>query len=423
MLVVIQCRLSLFESLDRLCDKQVFMRKLHFAFKGKFMPLTSKLAVLFVIAAGIGFAQANDLPVTNGATTKPVSTDQPIFKFGGFGTLGISHSNMGLGDYVLDSTLPKGPGISNRWSANNDSRIGVQATASFTPKVSAVLQLISEYQFDGNYHPIVEWANVKYAFTPDAYLRIGRIALPTFMNSDSRKVGYSYPWIHPPVELYRALSITNSDGMDASYRFQIGEAGNSVKIIYGKHRDERPASTSLSRNIWGIFDTLEYGPATLRAGYQERESSSHNRLTGVTGAWIRNSDLTLGASYDPGAWFVMSEWIQRKSNTKLDAMYVSAGSRIDKLTPYMAYSQNSPASFLSGLPAPTAASIRSSRRSQDTISLGVRWDFMKNTDFKLQFDRVKLSNDSNGYLVNVPAGVNLYGSKFHVISTVVDFVF
>jgi hypothetical protein len=48
---------------------------------------------------------------------------------------------------------------------------------------------------------------------------------------------------------------------------------------------------------------------------------------------------------------------------------------------------------------------------------------MRNYDFKVQYGQVKLSDSSNGYLVNVPMGVTLYGSKFHVFSAVVDFVF
>jgi hypothetical protein len=48
---------------------------------------------------------------------------------------------------------------------------------------------------------------------------------------------------------------------------------------------------------------------------------------------------------------------------------------------------------------------------------------MKDTDLKLQFDHVKLSDNSNGFLANVPANISLYGAKFHVISAVVDFVF
>jgi len=385
-----------------------------------------KLIVISVLASCITVAEAAEKDPTSSAglvadTENAVA--KPIFKLGGFGTLGVSHSSQGLGDYVLDSTFPKGPGLSSNWATSNDSRIGVQVSANFTPKISAVLQVVSEYEADSNYRPGVEWANVKYAFTPDAYIRVGRIALPTFLYSNNREVGYSYPWIHPPVDLYRQLPMTNSDGLDASYRFEIGEAMNSIKIIYGRGKTDRPTSTSTAKDLRGIFDTLEYGPATLRVGYQERETSTLNLLTGVSGEWVPNSDLSIGAIYDAGDWFAMSEWIQRKSTTKLNAMYLSAGRRINQYTPYLTYSRNSQASFLPGFPAPTESAIQNAKRSESTASLGMRWDFMKNADIKLQLDQVHLGDDSNGYLANVPAGVILYGTRFHVISAVLDFVF
>ena len=228
---------------------------------------------------------------------------------------------------------------------------------------------------------------------------------------------------HPPADLYRELAITNSDGADAMYRFDLGNAGNSIRLIYGKNKIDRPTSVSTSRNMWGVFDSLEYGSVTFRAGYQIREASSQSLITGINGAWIKNSDLSLGASYDPGDWFAMSEWIQRRSTTKVDGMYISAGRRMDKFIPYLTYSQNSQGSLLPGFPPPTTASIQYAKRSQNTLSMGVRWDFMKNTDVKLQYDLVKLGDNSNGYLANVPANVILYGTRFHVVSAVLDFVF
>jgi hypothetical protein len=48
---------------------------------------------------------------------------------------------------------------------------------------------------------------------------------------------------------------------------------------------------------------------------------------------------------------------------------------------------------------------------------------MKDADFKFQYDQVQLSDSSNGFLANVPSGVNLFGARFHVISTVFDFIF
>ena len=358
------------------------------------------------------------------ANAETIEAQQTRVVFGGFGSLGVSHSSMGSGDYTLDSSIPKGAGLSEDWSAGNDSRIAGQVSAIFTPKVSAVLQVVSEYHTPNTYEPEVEWANVKYAFSPDVYIRVGRIALPTFLHSDNRDVGYTYVWIHPPLELYRQLPISHSDGVDAMYRVQIGESVNSIKaILYGENKLERENSTSTSKDMWGIFDTTEYGQTTVHLGYQERLASSENNQTGVSGPWIRNSDLTIGVQYDPGDWFAISEWIQRKSTTKISAIYVSAGYRINKFTPYMTYAQNSPGSFLPGFPPQSANSIRLANRSQSAVSMGVRWDFMKDNDFKLQYDQVKLSDNSNGFLANVPAGLSLYGAKFHVVSAVFDFVF
>jgi hypothetical protein len=355
---------------------------------------------------------------------KAGETNQPKVIFDGFGSLGVSHSSMHMGDYTLDSTIPKGAGLSEDWSTTNDTRIAGHLVAQFTPKVSAVLQVVSEYTAENTFQPEVEWANVKYAFTPDTYIRIGRIVLPTFLDSDNRDVGYTYVWIHPPLELYRQVAITHSDGIDAMYHVDIGKMGNTIKsIIYGENTIERPTGKSISKDMWGIFDTIEYGPATAHVGYQERLSASQDFQTGLTGAWVRNSNLSVGMQYDPGNWFVMSEWLQRKSTTKISAMYISAGYRIKKFTPYLTYSQNSPGSFLQGSPTPSSNSLRLANRSQSTVSLGVRWDFRRNTDFKLQYDQVKLSDNSNGYLANVPPNVSLYGSTFHVITAVVDFVF
>ena len=277
---------------------------------------------------------------------------------------------------------------------------------------------------ENSYKPEIEWANVKYAFTPDAYIRFGRIAVPTFLNSDNRDVGYTYVWIHPPIELYRQLAITHSDGVDAMYRVDIGEAVHTIKaILYGENTLERSTSKSNSKDMWGIFDTIEYGSTTAHLGYQERSAPKISQ-TGVTGRVDQeqrsvssgfNMIRATGSSYPSGC--------NASQPTRSSAMYVSGGYRVKKFTPYLTYAQNSPGSFLPGFPPPSSDSIRLAERSQSAISLGVRWDFMKNTDLKFQYDQVKLSDNSNGFLANVPAGVTLYGAKFHVISAVVDFIF
>jgi hypothetical protein len=361
------------------------------------------------------------------ANAGAAESDMPKVTFGGFGSLGISHSSMGMGDYVLDSSIPSGPGLSDNWSAKNDTRIAGHLAAEFSPNVSAVLQVDSEYHIGSTYAPEIEFANVKYAFSPDTSIRAGRLSLPTFLESENRDIGYTYAWIHPPVEVYRQEPITHSDGIDVSYRLQIGDAGNSFNAIYGRSTNEtndfQTALDLSSKQLWGVFDTVEYGSSMIHFGYQQRETDSGYLLTGEPDSYVKDSDLSAGIQYDTGDWFAMSEWIQRRSTYKTGAMYVSGGYRINKFTPYLTYAQSSPGSFLPGFDPPSSTAIQLANRSQSTLSLGTRWDFRKDTDLKLQIDRVKLGDDSNGFLENVPAGVDLSGQTFHVISAVVDFVF
>jgi len=64
----------------------------------------------------------------------------------------------------------------------------------------------------------------------------------------------------------------------------------------------------------------------------------------------------------------------------------------------------------------------SAKPVQNTISIGVRWDFMKNTDLKLQFDHTSIGDGSIGMLSNTQPGFQL-GGKVNMLSATVDFVF
>src|SRR5690606_27859541 len=126
---------------------------------------------------------------------------ESMFSFSGFGTVGVVHNSEDHADFATDFG-PDGAGYSDSWSANPDSRLGFQVDAQFSERFSAVVQALSEYDYNGSHSPRVTLAHVKYAFTPALSLRLGRIASPTFMLSDYRKVGYAMPWLRPPVEVY-----------------------------------------------------------------------------------------------------------------------------------------------------------------------------------------------------------------------------
>jgi len=128
--------------------------------------------------------------------------EAPSWKFSGYGTVGVAHSDNRQADYLIDEFKPNGPGYTRSWSPDVDSRLGLQLSAQFTPTLSAVVQVLSKQDENNSYRPELEWANVRWQPTPEFSLRAGRIVLPVFMVTDTRWVGYSNPWVRPPVEMY-----------------------------------------------------------------------------------------------------------------------------------------------------------------------------------------------------------------------------
>lgn len=399
----------------------------------------------------------------------------PKLSFSGFGTLGLVHSGEDKADFVGNFSQPHGAGYTRRWGADVDSRIGVQADANFNDKLSAVVQVVSQQDFDNRYTPQVEWANVKYQFTPEFSVRAGRTLLATFMMSDSRLVGYTNHWVRPPLEIYGMLPVTNKDGIDALYRFHFGEATNSVQASYGQTTMKLPNGGEVrGRYVFDINDTLEYAHSTVHVGYTSLQGDVRSpgldslfngftqfgntvsaipglQATGAQALALVNkyqlirfpySVLTLGAEYNPGNWLLMGEWASAKTSAAISnatAWYVTGGYRIGRFTPYLTVAElkvdklSEPGISTTGLPPPlalTAAELNSGLSavingyalSQRTASAGIRWDFRRNAALKLQYDRLSLGAGSTGWLGNIQPGFQL-GGKVNVFSAAVDFVF
>ena len=404
-------------------------------------------AVLLMLLCTTG-ARAEDLGTTN-------------FSFSGFGTLGLAHSTEDQADFTNSPfTKPNGAGHTRNWSADTDSRVGLQVIANVTPQVSAVLQVIAQQRYDNTYTPAVEWANIKYTFSPDFNVRFGRIAMPTSLVGDYRYVGYSTPWVRPPVELYGQIPISNNDGADASYRLHIGEVASTFQVSYGSTEIKLPGESSPAhlKNAVGIFNTTEYGPASFHVAYQDAKFTLDSvkplfdafRQFGPTGVAIadiyevnnkRISLLSFGANYDPGDWFLMGEWSKGDFTSLFGTQvnwYVSSGYRIGSFTPYVIYSKSKKDGatsdpgldltllppFLVGSASALNAGLNSllQTTAAQTISIGSRWDFKKNAALKVQFDHTKLDDNSSGNLINLQPGYQR-GGTFNVLSVALDFVF
>ena len=391
--------------------------------------------------------------------------EAPSIKFSGYGTLGVAHSDDRQAEYLVDEFKPNGPGYTRSWSPDVDRRLGLQLSAQLTSSVSAVVQVLAQQDENDSYRPELEWANVRWQPTPEFSIRAGRIVLPVFMVTDTRRVGYANPWVRPPVEMYAMVPVTHNDGVDASYRLELASAANTFQLTAGTWKHDFPTATGYgggtakARDILEFIDTYEQGPLTLRASVGQAhleipQFSAYGdafRAFGPAGEALADryvppkmhlTYVGLGATYDPGRWFAMAEWGRFDTRSLLGtkvAWYASAGYRVGKFTPYVTYARASadsatsdPGIPLAGLPAPVAAGAAALNAAlnqtlnllprQHTISVGARWDIAKNAAIKMQYDRVDLDAGSTGTFGNIQPGFQP-GGRVGIFSAVVDFVF
>ena len=123
---------------------------------------------------------------------------------------------------------------------------------------------------------------------------------------------------------------------------------------------------------------------------------------------------------------------------KNTAWYASGGYRFGKFTPFLTYGSvkqdsntSDPGLNLAALPpflvGPATGlnaglnAILGSAAVQTTISVGSRWDLMRNVDLKLQYDHTRHGAGSPGTLSNLQPGFRP-GGTVDLVSVALDFV-
>ncbi len=395
------------------------------------------------------------------ARGRAIELGSPDYTLSGFGTLGEVHANTDEADFTSSIFKPNGAGYTRDWSPAVDSRLGLQFNGDFLPDLSAVVQVIVQQQYDDHYVPALEWANLRYAITPDLSVRAGRIVLPTLIDSESFSVGYANPWVRPPPEVYSLLPITNNDGFDVSYRLNVGDFNDTIQGEFGWNHMQSPSAIGgegRSNDLWGFSDTADYSHWTLHLAYEALHLTIAGtdplfdafRQFGAQGqqiAQLYDIDAkpfitkTVGVSYDSGGWFAMAEWGHADTNffqNTNTAWYATAGYRVHQVTPYVTVAKRKTDAFpirglaLSGLTPPQSAeaaglnaaltALLATAAVQQSLSIGTRWDFYNDLDLKLQYDEVRLDPGSTGLLINVQPGFRV-GSTYSLLSACIDFVF
>lgn len=373
----------------------------------------------------------------------------------GFGTLGMTYNHTDQAEFIRDMSQQSGPAA--EWTPDVDSRLGLQLGWRFTPQIDVVAQGVSRYNHAGNYDPQLTWAFVRYNPNPDLQIRLGRVALDMYMLADSRDVGYSYLWARPPVDYYGVRHLSQMDGGDITLRRPLGE-GLLWGKLYGGRADEKISSDiqevifdAAGSQIYGghlnyevgnwrwqvgateiryeltpssaymrDIQTLEYLAIALRPLPQAAEAAAWAAVLRELIASHTMQITSAGVAYDRGpfqAQAMVGHLNRPGDEFDVTSAFVTLGYRIDPVTPYVTLSGAHTKGYRVrdiGLDVPGKVGV-----TQQTLSLGARYDVAPNVALKTQIDLVNVDQNLVLWRSADPA----WDGRTTVFSLNLDFVF
>jgi hypothetical protein len=295
-----------------------------------------------------------------------------------------------------------------------DNHLGVQFASTINPKMNVTAQMIARGGGgSGNYNLEADWAYVDFQALESVRLRIGKYKIPQFIASDYLDVGYAYPWVRPPQDVYSTNPLISLNGVDMLYKVGVGDSKLFFDFFYGDgtHKTFVPPRTvdlsggTLPASMKGqeiSFDTTEtIGGAikyaaphyTVRAGYFTTKVTQDTfGLTDVPGAFGG-----VGFTLDYNNMIAYAEFIRRNTDPDMagafpdqDAWYVTLGYRMGKFLPTYTVSQ-----IAQGVDKSPLAIEETSQ------ALGLRYDLLPSADVKAEVLYVN-PKDGNHGLFDVP---------------------
>ncbi|MDM4768414.1 hypothetical protein [Pelomonas sp. SE-A7] len=321
--------------------------------------------------------------------------------FTGFGTVGLGTALSGVKQRYFGFDCPcyiaNYPDVGvygKKLDLGPDSRFGLQATyrldggASFTGQVTA---------HGGNdLKPAMDWA---YGSLPlgDAFtLQVGRKRLPLFGYSDFFQVGYAYPWVRPPGDLY-GWQIVAYNGANLLYRRNYGGLSVSANVWAGSENDkgnrmldkiyyDAPVDEKWKGIVGGY---LELGTDWGAARFVMMTNKVDRLVSGtVNKSGVKQNFYGLTFNVDHNDWVLRTEFNRfvRPDAPKdiYNVYFVGAGRRFGDWLPMLTYSR-----FTEDYKDdPTA------NEKHNTLAATLRWDFRDNMALKLEYDVFK---DKSGF--------------------------
>ena len=364
-----------------------------------------------------------------GACSLPAIADEldgRRLTLGGFGTIGLDYHDADGLEYRRSAGQAEGA-MAGKIDLATGTMAGVQVNAAWNHQLEVVGQVLAIATTPDEYRPRLTRGFVRYTPDESVMLRFGRIGYELYPQADSNSIGYSSLTVRPPPEMFGATANDDFDGADLTATYPLGLGLVRVKIFGGRTTnftvlpDGSEIDLSGSK-IWGVQGEFLKGPWVLRLGTgwylvghpaslaplsaalrQTGEPQALQLAEEFDGMGHRTSVLTAGLTYDDGHWQGRLYLARTDNGSRIgfkeNIGMLSLGYSLGRFTPYAllsrAYNYNTAQS--TGLPDnPAYAAINAgayaaqtvAQINQTTAGAGLRYDFARNMDLKLQIDHV-----------------------------------
>ena len=326
--------------------------------------------------------------------------------------------------------------ISEHISFENDSHYGINIRTNVSDRVSGAAQLLATAT-NSNFNIEAEWAYVSYKFTDSSSIRAGKLNLTTFLLSDYSTVGYLYPWIRPPVEVYQNNPLKNFIGAEWLHVNHFGRTTKfTTQVFVGSAQVEDGPFTFRATDGYGINFQLDTPHFTFRVG----GISPTIQLDGTdpsTGQKIEYLDLndrgvmlTVGASIDWNNFVLYTEAVTTDTENQTQAIfpnqdgaYVTLGYQMGKFLPHLTFGTSEGEDYTGTLP-PGILAARAPV-TQESTTLGLRYDVDESVALKFEYQIVDLQPGKGDGFGSIDENVTTPGSveSYNVMSVAMDVIF
>jgi hypothetical protein len=240
----------------------------------------------------------------------------------------------------------RGALAANAWDNKRLSRAGLQLNARISDDAEAVVQLLARGSDD--FAAEAQWAYLSYDVHPDVTVRAGRLVLPFYLHSQYLNVGYVYPWVELPTEIYGAIPIDTMEGLDASWNLNTGNINHKLNVFWGSMDVDANGAMFQIDHQRGINLRSSFGSWTSWLSYT---SSLVSLDLGIIDPALTPFNLDrayahymgAGLQYDNGSLLVIGEITELKLSAPANWFptqpggYIMAGYRFGKLMPHITW--------------------------------------------------------------------------------------